>query len=1185
MSDGRPASKPDRALEGAIARTRRDQARAADPEASAWVSANAGTGKTFVLVRRVLRLLLAGSEPSRILCLTYTKAAAAEMANRLFDQLAHWATASADELHRALADMLDRAPRPKELALARTLFALAIETPGGLKVQTIHAFCERLLKRFPLEAGISPHFTVLDEETSRALTRSAIDAVLTEATGPRAGGLGEALASVIAHRGDESFDELIGEAMKRRGELSALITAESTADDPFEHIETRLRRSLGLGPDTNDAGLVAAMTGVLPEATMRRMASSLEDGGKQDNDHARRLRAALAAPSDEARVEALTAVFLTKDGEVRSTTRYGTAAVLAAHPDIRDTFSHAADHFAALRQQRLALRLTRASIALLRITDAVLQRFDEAKAERAALDYDDLILGTERLLRLSGQAQWVLYKLDNGLDHILVDEAQDTSPVQWRIIESLAQEFFAGHGSADVPRTVFAVGDEKQSIYGFQGAAPEMFSQMGNHFAAETAAVGARHHRVPLDLSFRTVSPVLDAIDRVFAEPARAAGLTAAGEAIRHIARRAGHGGLVEIWPTERPSDPIAAEPFSPLEDQGVATPMALLAGRIARQIETWLKGSERLVSEGRPVKPGDILILVRKRQPFAPIMITALKALGIPVAGSDRIRVTEHIGVEDLAALGQFVLLPEDDLSLACVLKSPLIGLDDDDLFAIGHGRRGSLWAALLGKAGTRPAFGEAAETLKRWRSRADLLPPFEFYAGLIEREGRRKDFLARLGPEAGDAIDEFLNLAIRYDAQFPPSLQGFLDWLRQGSPEIRRDMDQGRDEVRVMTVHGAKGLEAPIVFLPDTCSVRSSSNNRSVVTIGDAGVDGLPGPLAWVLKGASGMPAVAEARARAGEADRHEFHRLLYVAMTRARDRLYVAGFEGTRGREPGCWYNLIRDGLEGIAQEAEADDGYQVWRLSSPQEAAPELPRRRVGGAEGSSPLPAWALQPAPREPARAIPLAPSKLAPLETEEGTGLAASQEPASPPPPGLAGANRFLRGTLTHALLQHLPEIAPQKRKGAAERFLKAQAADLPARTRSSIVSETMTILEDAAFAPLFGPGSEAEVPISGEISGPGGRTVLRVSGQIDRLLATPNELLIVDYKTNRPPPVAREAAPRAYLLQLAAYRLVLQRIYGPRPMRAALLWTDGPRLMAIPGEMLDACESDLFVEEPDRV
>jgi len=735
------------------------------------------------------------------------------------------------------------------------------------------------------------------------------------------------------------------------------------------------------------------------------------------------------------------------------------------------------------------------------------------------------------------------------------------------------------------------VGDEKQSIYSFQGAAPAMFAAAGSEFEQRAGKAGMRWRRVPLTLSFRSVEPLLAAVDRIFAKPDRTPGLTASGEPVGHVANRAGHAGLVEIWPLEPYQAATAAEPWSPLAETGASPSVVRFAARIAGTIRAWLDSREMLPSLGRPIRAGDILILVRKRAPFAPAIISALKARDIGVAGADRLMLTEQIAVQDLVALGDFLCLPDDDLALASALKSPLFGLDDDDLMALAHGRKGSLGGELRTRAPQNGRFESVAETLQRWRTRSERLPPFEFYSSILEGEGGRARMLARLGPEAADAIDEFLNLALAYDDTAPPSLQGFLAALREGQREVKRDMEQGRNEVRVMTVHGAKGLEAPIVFLPDTCTTRSARAANGLLVLEDAERPStVPPPFLWPVKGTAKVGAVRLAKARIAEAETEERNRLLYVALTRARDRLYVAGIQGLHAPPDNCWYNLIKGGLEGHLQEVKAADGRVVWRLASDQTTKPEPAKSRGSQSVASALLPAWAKTKAPREPMLTMPLVPSRLAPLEMEAEDVTQASSakrrppaEPAILPPVALADDGRFLRGTLTHALLEHLPGVAKESWRAAAEAFLASRAAQLPVQVRKDIAAETLAVLEYPDLAPLFGPGSRAEVAIAAELAHPGrSGAMMRLTGKIDRLVHNGDDVMIVDYKTNRPPPLDASHVADAYLLQLAAYRLGVARIFPGIPIRAAILWTDGPRIMEIASGVLDSYQQRLWQLDP---
>ncbi|MFA7307506.1 MAG: double-strand break repair helicase AddA [Hyphomicrobium sp.] len=1170
--------------------TDRQQGNAADPLASAWVKANAGTGKTHVLTLRVLRLLLAGTSPEKILCLTYTKAAAAEMSRRVFDRLAGWVTTDAKALKEDIVKVTGGDVSVETLQLARRLFANAIETPGGLKVQTIHAFAERLLQRFPLESGVPPDFKILDDAAAKDLKARAIEQTLLDATSNPETPLGRALDIIVRYATDTQFEKLISNAVEERRWLDVAKQRESGAGATLADvtaIETHLRASLGVRAAIAVRDIYQDCACVLSDADLRELAEHLATGKASDIGHVPTLQTAAGLTDAQRRFEALSNYFLTTEGEPRKSLM--TKALASAKPGLNDRCLVAQQRLVALANELRALTLVESSMALYAFAGIILQRYTEARRSAGALDFADLILKTKSLLEgKGGQAQWVLYKLDGGLDHVLVDEAQDTSPEQWDIVKALANEFFIGAATRDgSPRTVFAVGDEKQSIYSFQGADPKMFADAGTRFAALARDAGLVWKPIELTMSFRTVTPVLAAVDAVFADAEKTPGLTAGGPPPKHNAIRLGQAGLVEIWPTEKSDELTAADPWAPLTDTSERSPANRLAEHIADTIKGWLDSGEHLVSQGRPIRAGDILILVRKRNPFAVPMVAALKRRGIAVAGSDRIALTDQIAVQDLMALGDFLILPEDDLALACVLKGPIFGFDDNDLLAIAPGRKSkTLWSALLDNTDVKSEYKLAAETLKRWRAKADFTPPFEFFSSVLDRDGAREKMLCRLGPEAADVIDEFLDLALSYDDGTPPSLTQFLAELRAVAPEVKRDMDHGRDEVRVMTVHGAKGLEAPIVFLPDTCTTASGDiSAASLVRLPRLPrPDNIPEPIVWTVKRTSRIEAVVDAR-RAREGREHqERNRLLYVAMTRARDRLYIAGFEGKKGRADFCWYDAISDALLPIAQEIE-DGGKKIWRIETGQTAELEKPREEKTRQRESEARPAFASKPARPEPKLSVPLAPSRLEPYAPDaEGEPImpvkadaAATYDAPSP----LAGnsEHRFLRGTLTHALLQHLPAVAANDRETIATAFVAKRGAPLSQKARAGIVQETLAILSSTDFAPLFGPNSMAEVPIAAVIPRPkGSGPALDLSGQIDRLAVTDEEVLIVDYKTNRPPPSDVRFVAAAYLYQLAAYRLALGEIYPGRRVRAALLWTDGPRLMEVPEDVLDGYQSRLW-------
>lgn len=1152
-----------------------NQLAAANPAQSVWVVANAGSGKTYVLTTRIVRLLLAGARPGAILCLTFTKAAAAEMHARLSALLAGWARAADATLDADLRQRLGQTPDEETRRAARTLFARVIDAPGALRIQTIHAFCESLLKRFPVEARVPPHFAVADEGVASELMAQARNQLLADAMHDAP--LREALAVAVGRADERMFAEAIDHLLAGRRRLRSAIGPSGAgsvgggsvgggsveggaAGSGLEAAIADLWREFGVAPGDSPQLAVAGCFEAVDRAGFKAVIAALEAGGKTDKERALRLKTALAAPTAPEFYALWRRAFLTEKGTPAE--RLATKPVQSASPAAFALLQEEQARIVALDASLNGIAAASASAALLRLGQALLERYDRLKQARALLDYDDLILRAVALLQ--GAAPWVLYKLDGGIDHLLVDEAQDTAPEQWQAVAALVDEFFAGQGARETQpqRSVFVVGDEKQSIFSFQGADLATFEQMRSALAAKAREAW---REVPLEVSFRSAQLVLDLVDRTFAAPSLAAGVVSGGKTVLHRAHRLGVAGHVELWPPLLPdavADPVAWD--APLDYVSLEHPSVRLATTIARTVKGWI-GTEYLPALGRTVRAGDVLVLVRRRNRFFEACVRAFKDAGVAVAGADRMRLLDQIAIMDLLALARFCLLPGDDLALAELLKSPLYGFDDDDLFALAHLRGGALWQALRARAGENPKWQAAASELSALLARADYAPPYEFYADLLHARSGRKRMLARLGPDAADPIDEFLAKCLAFERLSAPSLQGFVQWFQSGATDIKRDMEQGRDEVRVMTVHGAKGLEAEIVFLPDTCGVPTVKDRVLWRSTGAA----LP---LWPPAGVKGLAPIDAARAAADAAAKAEYRRLLYVAMTRARDRLYVCGWS-SRAPGPDSWYAAIAAGFETLAQEhagiGDGDDpriarvtnteidGRIVRAIRTPQTGAVKT-EQAARADVASVALPAWALtRDAPVEPLPPRPLVPSQ-----------PQAAPRVASP----LAAKNRdaFLRGKLIHRLLQSLPDLQPASREAAARRLLARGAYGLDAAQIDEIAAETLRVLADPAFAAAFAPGSVAEAPIVALIGEPGsgGRAL---AGRIDRLAIEPERVLVVDFKTNRPPPDNAVDVDPVYLVQLASYRAALRPLFPGRTICCALLWTYAPRLMAIDDALLD--------------
>ncbi len=1118
----------------------RQQGRAAAPDISAWVSANAGSGKTRVLTQRVARLMLEGADPARILCLTYTRAAAAEMAQRLTGMLGRWALMEAAPL-RAELEALTGAPAPHGagLAQARRLFAKALETPGGLRILTIHAFCDAALRRFPLEAGLSPDFAVLDDAARDDLATLARDRLAEQAEA----GESAAFDAAAAHLGEEGLDALISEILSNR----ALFR-----DPPGP---AALAQAFGLqAADLDDADPMAGVFAGLDMAALRRAAGLLASGGRNNAWVGDPLLQALAADDAETRRAALARALRKTDGAPRDWGKSPTKALAAGHPWIGPMLAELSARFEPLNERALAAAAARRARDLNDFGAAFLHAFEAEKRRRGALDYDDLIEGARRLLSTSEAAAWALFKLDGGIDHILVDEAQDTAPAQWEVIRALASEIHAGAGEAR-RRSLFVVGDVKQSIYSFQGAEPRRFGEERAFFGAR---LGGRLSQMTLTTSFRSAPAILRVVDAVF----RAApeGLASDGLAPMHAAARSAAVGRVDLWPVIEPEPEAEAPPWdAPLDAPAAADPKRRLARLIAAEIARWLREGVRLPGGGRRIRAGDVMVLVRRRDRLSAELVRSLKALGAPVAGADRIRIADEIGVRDLLALARVALTPADDLSLAALLRSPLCGLSEAALFDLAHEREGRLWDALRAARDRHP---DAVALIERARRDADFVRPYEFLERALGPIGRgetgRARLLGRLGVEAEDAIDELLSQALGYEQGRIPTLEGFLDWLERSDIAIKREFDKGAGEVRVMTVHGAKGLEAPVVILPDTLG-GGAGRAKAVARLprGDGGE-----MAAWSAAEADAPQALRRAKDAARARERDEARRLLYVAMTRAENWLLICG-AGKQG-EAETWRSLVARGMEdlgawgapdpppGLAQDGVTAGVLRVEDVAPPRADEAEE-RREVAAPE---PAPCWTLAPPPSPRA-----APPRL--IASALGGETALAQAAGGGARDAEAARKR---GEAVHALLEHLPDAPPEARADRAAALLAQLAGWADADARAAMTAEALAAMALPEAAPFFAPGAMAELSVAVTLG------AARAVGRIDRLAIAPDAVRAVDFKTDAAPPDAPEAVAEAYMRQMAVYRAALRRLYPERAVSVALLWTAAPRLMPMPDALLDA-------------
>ena len=1125
------------------------QASASDPEVHASLSASAGTGKTQVLTARVLRLLLKGARPESILCLTFTKAAAAEMANRLGERLAKWVRLKRSELWRDL-QALGEQPNERLIERARQLFAKVLDCPGGLKIQTIHSFAQSLLAAFPAEAGIVPGFRPIEGRAEQELVRRTLADLMADAEAGGNEGLIRDVQRLSRRLGEGGAIEYLqvcatrSEAMERLGPPAAIERQIfDLMDLPAESPENYIVRHCG------DEGLDCDL--------LRSVAEANRKWGTQTGlGHARVIEDWLAlTPIERASaLPELRKVVLTDRGTPRVS-----AGQVKAEPHYEAQAGRLAHLIAELLRLQNGARLAADIAAALRAGQAFARAYTQAKRAAGVADFNDLIEWTRALLRQPGMGDWVRYKLDRQVDHVLIDEAQDTNAAQWEIIGQIVEEYFSGSSeSEERHRTLFMVGDLKQAIYGFQGTDPRRFEMAREHFrdraqqlrdSGDVLDLFTRRSREFRDLSiaasFRSAQPVLDVVDAVI----RHVGHEAMALGAPPPPHRAHHGnrpGQVELW------RPFVVEDFGDDSEEGEERWISLrdrrYAEALAERIQQMVIEAPVLASTGHPLTSGDILVLVRSRGELASLIVARLFSAGVPVAGVDRLHLHEPLAVQDLLAAVRFAVQPEDDLSLACLLVSPLIGWDQEQLRALAYGRSGSLWRELGVRAEENPSFLEARRALGSLLAIADYEPPSRFFEMILSGplQGRRKLY-SRLGMASRDAIDELMNSALEFERNETASLDGFLAWFSRGTVDVQRDPGQPGNEVRVMTVHGAKGLEAPVVIIADA-TADPARLGRTPISV-DVELDSLgTAPLLRPKKDERCSP-FEETIADEEKRDLEEHMRLLYVALTRAADRLIVSGVEprakkdGSDPRPANCWHVLVEQAMAGMgALPGEAD--HVALRYGANQTANMPTRKRKLDSAPFA--VPDWARSPAPAEPRPPRPLAPSQ-----------IAEDREAAPAPSPASRTAAR--RGTLIHQLLERLSDVSGEQRRERALAWLEHAAGVAEADIRKEITEQVCRVLADERFARLFGPGSIAEAPLAATL--PDGRVI---AGTVDRLLVEERQVSVLDFKTGRVPESA-SAIPAAHRAQMEAYRQALRVIFPGSDVRAALLYTNGPKLIDV--------------------
>ncbi len=1114
----------------------KQQHSAAEPHKSVWVEASAGTGKTKVLSDRVLRLLLSKVDPAKILCLTYTKAAAVEMNERIAKRLSEWAILDTQELEKELIELLgeDFTPENKTdlLNFARTLFAVLLDTRGGMKIQTIHSFCQDILKRFPLEAGISPYFEILDNRGANEILQNIKLDLLKQIDCTDNADIREAIIYLTQNISESSFPNIMNLITENRSKISSLF---QFYNNNLSLLLNALEKKLGISEKTTEEALKTQVMQKIDRATFRRAIDTLLQGGPNDIKNAQIFIPVGESDFSWQTYDLYKFAFLKKSAypkakEVKSISNLASKNAIKLFPEILNFMLEQAEIVLSCEEKLVAINLFQSTKSILLIAKHIIDSYNSYKQFYATFDYEDLIIITRHLLENPEVADWVLFKLDGGIDHILIDEAQDTSPNQWAIIRAITREFFAGLGNreTETPRTVFVVGDRKQSIYSFQGADPAEFDRMYHYFNSQSPDFS----KVQLDVSFRSTKAVMDCVNILFEDVSAKKGVIPLDEHINHLPYRLGDGGQVEILPLlhAEKEEKIDYSWYIPTERIQKTSLSNQLAKQIAQNIKTMVENGDVLESKDRPLRYGDFMFLVQKRDAFVEEFVRACKDLGVNVSGVDKLKLLEQIAVQDLISLGKFLLLPSDDLSLAEVLKSPIFMLDDDDLINLCPKRKSSLFNSLL----ANPNYTSVAEKLKTLLNMSGFSRPFELFNYVLVNLEGRKNYISRMGTEVDDVLDEFLNLTIAFEQKHTPALETFISWIGEDEVVIKKEMEQGdSDTVKIMTVHGSKGLQAPVVILADAARVKTFSSKSNLLWSNDN--------LVYFPTASANYDTNCQAiHERNQQAECDEYRRLLYVALTRAEDRLYVAGFEPSKKSSTETWYTLLENNIKSNIPLDSADKRI-VYAVPQENDSEDKHKNKKPKSLSGDF---SHLFTPAPMENPLAKPYTPSR----------GNPEDEIVASP----LADNGHFYkRGTAIHKLLQYICNVSVSKREAIALEFISKQLPDLSSKEHQQIVMEVLNLCN--AYPDLFSSNSMAEVPIIGEL---GGKII---SAKVDRLVVTQDKVMIVDYKTNRPAAEKLDDVPSIYINQMSTYKSLLQRIYSDKEVETYLLWTNTCNMMKV--------------------
>ena len=1109
---------------------------ASNPKNSAWVFASAGSGKTKILTDRVLRLLLDNVSPSKILCLTFTKVAAAEMQSRINSELAKWILCDNVELRKKLTALSGDFPTENELKRARILFVKILDEESKIKVQTIHSFCQTLIKIFPFEAKVKPNFEVLESNQEKLLLKTAQKEVLKKAL------VNEKLKKLVqetnAKLHEESFSGLVANLLNKKEQLNSL----KEKFFGIENIIAEIFKNFGVGNEDgnakkqilkqvqdddarnaldDDAGNVLGQTqrfrhpelvsgsihifqkfaAQINHKSHLKLAFELENSGLISNI---KLATAIRNFLKNITLENFSdykSAFFTQEGNPRKLTKN-----IAANLELTSIFSDCCQLINDFSDQINSLKIANDSALLLRFVDHILENYSQLKKQNSVLDYNDLIVETNRLLANPDFSNWVKLKMDSSFDHILIDESQDTNHQQWNIIKALSEDFFTGLSSSNKSRSIFIVGDEKQSIYSFQGAEPNISAEIFAHFAEK---LGNNLKKIELNNSFRSQAKILQAVDDVFSKEERKKAISKVSEFQAHKPIREGLG-KVEIWPqiqkekTEKKE--ISFEWKIDFSKDETQEEEEILAEIIARKIH--------LKVDSKSANYGDFMILLRNRtNGFDKALAKFFHQYQIPFTSVSKIKFSENILIQDLLSAAKFVLLPRDDLNLACLLKSPIFAISEEELFEICQFKN-ERETTIFNILGQLEKFREIKNNLDELITKSQQLNCFEFFYFLLHQKNHQQNFLATFGHENLEILDKLLLSVFDFCQNFSPNLQKYLEFIEKLDFEISLSSDEN-DRVKITTIHSAKGLQAPIVMLPD-CSYNFNQllSAKEEISWIEFGEDKIP---VWCRKKEDENLLLKKHRAGKLREAKEEYLRLLYVAMTRAENELYVGSFG--KAKDPECWYEIVKNSVTGV-EVLELEEFLKMAEIEN--SSVKKIPKQVQD------------------EAAREMSLS-VKFSHRHSElDSRSIAQNQIKPSQ-----------IKGRLVHKIFEVIGKNSAEDKNWLQEIAKKIIEKEefLSEREKNKIQQDLADFIGSQHFEKLFSGKISCEVDIVGQ----------KNLKRIDLLVEKENEVLIVDYKSDETLP---DVVPQQYLRQLNGYKKLVEGIYAGKEIKIAIFWTGFLRL-----------------------